>query len=52
MVDREVNGSIERGHVAHILFLLTATVAFSTPTDGSVGFSPISPEKKVILISY
>lgn len=43
---------IKRGHVPHIFFSPTVTVAVSTLTNGGVGFSPISPEEKVTLFSY
>lgn len=48
---KESSDLIKRGHVSHIFFPPTATVAPSTPTDGSLGFSPVSPEEKVILTS-
>jgi hypothetical protein len=41
---------VTRGHVAHTFFPLTATVAHSIQANGGVGFGPVSPEEKVILI--
>lgn len=40
-----------RGHVPHIFFPQTATVAFLTKSNGGVGFSPVSTEEKVVLVS-